>query len=1708
MNMKYKHLYQLIILIFLLQGCVGTVDDKNAKSGSIVTAGTTTPISFGGLIKANPISHDKVELSFIPAAGNQANYIYEIYINGSPISNKISGNALTVNSSGLMTVTVRNLSINTTYSFNMKAIESGTSATSNLDPSKSINAKTFSNETADFNGISSVKLAAGDAGKTTAVVSWIPATTKGTTFSPKATDPVAYEVTYISQLGGIANINNKDIASPIRTVIQSPTTLTSTPSLSSQTAMTINGLTPNTTYYFQVRAIHKNYALFGNDNNYRKELNTSYLPIKTLATSGVFDFPVSQVLLTNPIGEVGLSNLNATWLPATGSFDSYKVCYRKIADPNIAPELVDNTDQLIDSSSFDTSTCISKSAEDNFHLLTSLESYAYYQVKIVACRTTTCAFGDRIFSDLMMKRVVTNVSPFTGIDTFENPKSESFLRNISLFFTPPVTTAGYLNEMRLYCYDGLTDTSPVRIDNLAFPTSGTGKNICNGITVVSSIPTTLSEFASFNQVELELPANGIDGIKQYCFSYVPTIYSPYLLQSSVGTAVVKCITPQILTPNIVQFPGRNEVCNVVGKDLQVTWPIPTGGLYSKFIVFYQEKITGAEMFSFDQAIAEYKSNTPNNYRWFDDIDKALMLQNLTGLTSGSKYNIAVIPYLIDGMNKNDWKWGQPNLAVGECSLPLPKAKFNEWMNVLAAGPKEDGLTPVNQLGNFKYILETLTDDSIPNEIALTTGSSTAPDIADLVAQNRLGNQNFDGIYGRLDSADINPLHQYSNSGIISLSWEDVSLFGNPVDILSNYSDSPPQKNNRKYGYKVFRSDDNKLSWKELTSKTITTNTYQSANNGGLVQATNFTWRKRSNSLDIVTKMVKFTDYSVKAIAPNGTIDRGRVYYYKIVPVFNGREIVYEDALNPSHHIIKVILPPKNMSLVNRLMANRTTCYEMNFPIKKGAAQYYSCDYDGVGSTSLEPPYSTGNTVFDYGGDLLIDRFELGAQFTRGDSSAVNSNSETSSDKLSFTGFANNGNKYRGCHNDGSGRYEPSNGTKLVTGSYDYANTIPGDCFGVDAPVIASGHSTACSSPTQTSGQSYIYPGANGYDLLQDCTDPNNAGKKFTNASDSSALINTDNGFAPTRGEFASVYFIRRDLALDINSESETLYNYPAGFNKYIKADINNRLSQTYVNLPYLDTNNFHVSRWLPINRLFGNISLENLGNNFSNGNKLTLYNKTVNEILSGPLYDSTNVKAPGSTLTDSYRYNKASTPIARIFSSNAAKLPPLTGLTYKMFNNVCSTYKIQVGVETNLQPFKSIYGSNILEKRILRKIDSTLAGAWPPHWDNTKVNAIENGSDASSKGCNGVTKAATPTGLNSLVINTPISTSFPMRNYSDPTVLTGSSKANSTESCTSRFGVQDLAGNVSEHNSDELFCYFLSNSPGAPKPFFAVGTSNNMNASAAYNSAFAYDPAVNVWVSGFPDSGTCSTVEIGGARTGTYQSAGVINSIYLPDSKVIDPMVVTNPKSIDQDSVNFVRNGDGAFLDFGTVHLGPVLNSVDAFNKANFYFNVPLGIPLACGSSSSCSIGSGGDNRRIASDYHANLVGSTYDATYTSITNFPIHNSTFTNYGVEDFSSYGSVDTNDENSMPLSYVSGVNTASGFYATNNLTTTSISSSTPSPGVLRTYFFQVDRNSAMTFRTGGSSTTNPGRYTFFLDGDNEYDGRYSFNVGSRCAIFISE
>lgn len=1650
----------IIVLTFVgLSSCVGTVEDKNPKNTKAAEIPKES-ITFGGLTKVVAISHDKVELYWSPAPGTPENLTYQVYTNNSVVPAAIPGVSLNPNANGELSFTVTDLQINTTYDFSVgvKEVKTGASSENN----KSMSARTFANLTADFQGISNVKVPAGVSGKTNLELEWVPATVDTIALAlPYPQDPVGYEIKYINKIQGPSSELN-DPSSPYVVTKQFPSTITGTTPATDMRTVNIPGLTPGTTYYFQVRAIHKAFVDFGHIPSYKREQNTRFFEQTTTSNSGVFSLS-SDLLNANPpkAGIDQKDKIELEWFPATGSFYEYRVYWEKIADPDRAyfgtpgdctlwdedtPTQKYNCLEIALGNTIDdakitalnsagekingdaTAGYIKVNANDTFATIKSLTAFAYYNFMVLACENATCGPANRVPTKHKQKRVFPVLAPFTGVHTIDHPGDPAQDHKIKMHMDPPVITSGYVDSSEVYCYDGKLDSTPVILPNDGTPVSDPGTS-CHNVMMKTPAPLTLNSFSNYKEINLELdtPFSGTETVstKKYCFAVVPNIDGdyggndvfdyPYIDGArDLSNAIFKCIVPEIKVPTIENFPGRSLGCNVTGDDLNVAWALPTDGIYTNFVVFWKEK--DSDPFLFSSAVADIGTNA--TYETTIDTEGATFLSStdtsytISDLTPGKRYQFGVLAF-INNADPTKRKFSEFNIRTDDCAIPLPEAEFKELMNVFAVGPKEDGLGNYTA-GVLPTLLETIDEDGLPAEVKIDVdGVSPTTEFTERYGSigNGIGDV-FNGAFGaKDDDTGTNPLLKYSDSGIVRFAFKDFELSDGQTMMQHAIAKGDINasgallvgKSAVKYGYKIYRSDDGKVTWKDLTDVGYE---YQDPDNIGLVTPAPITYRTRNNLATINYNGVSFTDYSVSAEAndpANNLIARAKTLYYKIIPYYNGEAIEFVDPTK-TDHIIKITLPPANMSLIDRRVANRTICEEMGRSVLDGFSNpnpYYSCFFNGVGSSGLSAPWTVGTTVYDQGGDLLVDRFELGCNNTRGDQQnqkSVKVVAEATS--YDFRGNSNTGSKFEGCNYSFTlGQIGPSddptaNTAPFVSGNFEVRK---GDCF----------HGNKTRRPTVTCGggqtsskYDYFAPGLTAETNCDDGTLSTTVSQYFD------VLETTDQTYAYSiaQSEFAAVSYSR---VRSTGDASRTQVRYRGSGGNLITPNGSTRYpSSCYINLPSVagedDATNDPKKdgRFKP--RWFSLTMLERL--TYNGGTNFDLVDSTISDVLADSrLYDlagarSANDNNPpiGSHIVSANERYVGTTPLTRVMTSNSAKLAPLGMMSQDLSQRICESYKVDVGVGTG-GSFTKL--EDTADKRLLRRKEYVVASAWPRQYDFQETSELERGVrvfppvDGASPlpndnaSCNGSRKnSGSGQSSTSLKVRDFITTLFPYTSQgtygvgADSLLLTGSSiydgdssggnepglNANS-QKCQSRFGIQDLAGNTSEFTSDQIFCDFTTDQ-------LMYGTFPGDTDSVAIGEGTEYksDGPRSVWVKYLPDSGRCSMVQSGSVRSNVSALSGIsFLPPYYSDGSV-NASVVLAEKTFDKGSINDARNGDGYFLDFGFDNLGAPVKEHDTMGmvldstilsrastgslgaaggtdpRRAKYFSPTLGIPLEC----------------------------------------------------------------------------------------------------------------------------------------------------------------
>jgi hypothetical protein len=1788
MNMNKLVFYLFFAPVFLLAGCVGSVEEVSAPGTQKLEFPPTT-FDFPGIITSRAISHKKVELEFYPSSGSDMEY--KLYVNNSSTPLTIDPESLLEVGGGKLLYTVDHLVADREYKF--KIVASNAKSNSISKNENETYSRTFDNIVSDFNGISRVSLVPGDTSGSIRI-DWIAPPMTGT-FIAGPYDPIRYEVILISEIGGSANLFNTNYFGTDKRYELVPNRPASASPMSNPNFVTVNGLAANTRYYVMVRAINSLWDTYFLDPEtssipVSREMNTKFLSIKTDPAGSLFDFRQDNVILANAPSLDGFDKIDIFWQPGSGSFSGYRIFVRKydgLSDATIDDKLTEATlhSMNLSGSYYDINTTLTSKR------ISALENQSHYQVKVALCKTISCPVqttdpNAAIISDLRAIQVQTALAAFSGINSIQPPGQYSEKDIVNLKFDPPLVTSGYANALEFYCVDPSDYSQMVQLSD-GSPISGSPITRCNGLYLSGAIP----PIASHSSQKIK----GLQtvGTLEYCFAATPAILGFGAdVRLDINKRIVRCSYPEVLPPTIAQFSGLNSACAVSGVNGNVTWNLPTGGIYSGFKVFWMEK-DSADKFSFPHATANDPLYTNSGI-----LSAATTTYTATGLSPGKTYQIGVLATVDMDIPTPDL-YSEYNLKIIDCVVPLPIATFKGFSRIFAVGPKMDGRIPNDQVtkappvsgSNNALIYEAIDAKGTPFDVAVASVNSpdisanfTAPPGRDFGVSFAGG---FDGASEKTNG------YAMSRNGIVSLAWEDVQMDFPEADSLFavNQPAAPAARTSRKWGYIVYRSSDNKLTWENLT------------NTNGPVYSADFSYFPRPNVSSVTSRMAFFTDYSVQALtevhntASAIDIERARTYYYKIVPVFDGKVLKYTAG---NYHIVKVTLPPPNMALVHRWMANRARCLELDKLPNKDSN--YACTYNGIAARPKSIPHRVGDTALDQGGDLLVDRHELGCRYTRGEKTAT-PEAGTSVFALDpaarrhpndqnfyplFKGYRTVGQiedpstPFRGCVGFTSNSLGATGtGADYPSGFVpEYNRYLQGDCLGSHLDHVASGSCTALqyangaySTINVNVPGAETFPGA----ATTDCSSnppnyPTNYFDKYTG------------WWAPNlvmQSEFLAVFYNNYPGSISTNERHATVEGPNVGSlasSRILNSDFWNTPSSAScsINLASIDSSGYMKPRWMSVNEL----GLKKI--KFKNSNP-NLLSKTVDELsevvantvepltlYNGVEGDGTTAsfKLPATNLRSNSRFF-GSTRISKILSSNSAKLPPLGRVTSEVAETLCGNYYIQTGIASDNGFFSP--DSSPKAKRPLRRVESITASAWSETLNSAAIVAVEK-STSSGSCVNSIKNVGNSNSVKGDLLGNIMTVRSPISNIP---IVTGSSPYNATmansqtihsANCISRYGIQDMVGNVTEANSERIFCDYsqdaiylgpvtgvwgggsAAQNVGAGGPdysFFNLNserdswavlksgtpTANDGNAfEIRFRSGDSARTDVKPWVKVSTGSGYCSIVDSKPSkRTGATDffkdvSTGYWNSMFSPGGG-LNTSVVERSQN-DQEAVKTWRNGDGRYLDFGPSGIGAALSKKDNIaltgaTALSKYFNPIIGLPLKC-ENFSCNdpiLQIPIDNTSVTtSALEPNIISGLDDI--PAITDWDVGNSSITSLGIADYTypDLGYTVTTvpmisgGVGSAPPEILQAVLVDDPITMGNPIQITKQFPQDFNPGDPFEYYrvyWTVERGALFGLVSGGgSSASTTGRYTASVTRASAWDGSTDISRGVRCAIMINQ
>jgi hypothetical protein len=605
-------------------------------------------------------------------------------------------------------------------------------------------------------------------------------------------------------------------------------------------------------------------------------------------------------------------------------------------------------------------------------------------------------------------RTTPPVAVFGGLNALTQPEGLLGLTSLDLTWDVPDTSTGVYDRIRLFRSNEAGAYTPAT-DELPI------YNPANPSVV------------GYDLASLTLGSVRVRGLvpgTEYCFVAKAYSTSPSDPSDASGLGRTSggdkrlCFTPTMVMPG---FSGINSACTEASPtSFKVTWSTPNPrGIFENFALWY--KPLDGQAFDFNLALL----GAPYQVGFAPTNANSLVLTNLSPGTSyaiGMRTYVSVPPYY------------DSNIMVAYCQTEQARVSHNGWLEIMAVGPKINGVT----------VPPSVIKESIPTSVVDTNVTYT----------NRYVKENPFGVTRTEASPDetINA----STDGIVRLVWRDFNLSGT----IGKLSDYPGAEN----GYRVYRK-----RWMPSHASvppTIGDLDWGAPVNSSLI-APSFAAMKIGSTTSSVF-YAEFIDYTVDRsdVSPTST----KVYWYKVEAVLNGGVIPFEN--NSVDSIVKVTLPPPNMALVHRWMANKDFCDTIQRTPDR--ANNYRCDYNGLGSRG---------GYYDIGNDYLMDRFELGCNFSRAACTNVSMGAD-------FEGTGANGTLANDCIGYGT----PNTKVSAAPGTVFYDRSVAQACW-INTSSGAAGSTWTRFTNLNSSFENYLtldnsttlppynassYPGGRGY----------------------------------------------------------------------------------------------------------------------------------------------------------------------------------------------------------------------------------------------------------------------------------------------------------------------------------------------------------------------------------------------------------------------------------------------------------------------------------------------------------------------------------------------------------------------------------------------------------------------------------------------------
>lgn len=618
----------LTFMLFLLPGCVGTVEDT-AEPLTEIASKAGGSIHFTGIYQAVPISQDKIEIFFYPATGASTKYYYTFYVGDRPIPYTVPSESLKEDYRGLLKFTVTGLEPAKTYIAKGNAVDQVSGEPDNNAVTVSV--KTFSNLVADFHGISALYNTAGVEGTDSINVRWTHASIDyGNITGNAPTDPKSYEIVAVDT----DRLTPADMDKPqfgpadgrYKKIVDYDPTINEA---------IIRGLKSNTKYYVRVQAIHNASIESLNDENLKGEKNSNYLSIKTLDSDlANIKFLETLVASKNP-GISSSTSLILGWQTITGVYDHLRLIYTVSPNPLTLEQGAScgvKPDNEV--------SCRKIFGNTLSTIVGNLPSSQTFFFQLVACQDAECNLN--------------RAGPIITANTFPTFAGFSGLQSVDI-------ASGVSEIGKFFLRIPLPDFSVGDFDGYII---GFKSNLGDDFVEISETPHVSMIIEDYNhRTDTTITIRGVDynagGF--YCFSVYPFVYNPDTSKTTQPNGVWKCATPEIVAPTAAAFPGLTEA-SAFGNSILTSWSQPSVGIFENFELFL--RITPGQ-FSYSEAKAQVSSGMLVDYvqvvlPWF------IETYTFSNLPISSNYKVGIVTRYVSGASAT--YNSEDNDAIYNCNV--------------------------------------------------------------------------------------------------------------------------------------------------------------------------------------------------------------------------------------------------------------------------------------------------------------------------------------------------------------------------------------------------------------------------------------------------------------------------------------------------------------------------------------------------------------------------------------------------------------------------------------------------------------------------------------------------------------------------------------------------------------------------------------------------------------------------------------------------------------------------------------------------------------------------------------------------------------------------------------------------------------------------------------------------------------------------------